>query len=478
MSNIKAPQTEKLDSNEMRIQYLKDKICDAKLKDLNASDTIATLNDAVREYKKQNEDDLIYKELTEPPTEKNYIESLNKTSDGYFTGYTIRPEDDKDNYVEKIDNVEKIDGIEWDIPGHKIVLKAGSLTYVAAPTKHGKTTALFNFLINIRNIYKEQIHYFFSFEEAIYALTSKLLSCYINQNLSKDNYSSIKSYMKSGKSNMTHFNQAARQDQTKINTKIALFWKDMGNVRISYEDMDIDELIQLITIIGDKKNTGVIFIDYMQLIKIGEGNLSSAERIKIACNKLKNVAVEKKLSIVIASQMTRGVKNPESLLAQGLSEGSDIEKSANQIIGIWHCGKKPVYTGNAIVSKQEWESLYEDDIERNNWAIMRILANRDGESEIQNAFQVDYNIKKIYPSSIKLKDYNPKKITPKKDISYLQEDIQKRINAIDSKILRDNEIEKEIKKYESKNKSFLDTSYEPEQSFHEHPDDLNLADLM
>lgn len=328
-------------------------------------------------YKYENE--AVQAILGKEPNKKDYIERLKTIDDGYYLGYTLKKND-------------------IDIP---ITAKNGGLTFISAPTKHGKTTALFNFFLNIIDNTPNEKHYFFSYEEADHAILTKIASSYLNKELSKDNYKSIKHFYKNiddKKERVKYFNEMEYPKIEEIKMKLDKYWETIGKHKISYANLDIDNLIKTIEIISKEEKTGCIFIDYLQLIPV-LNEINRNQTIKELCNRLKNISVSTNKAIIVATQFNRETRKPEDLITQNLAEGSEIEKSANQVIGLWHFGKEVTgFTGNdikTIKEKYKKNSNYKDHFDDDKKCLIKIMANRDGESNIEGVFNCDYNIKKI-----------------------------------------------------------------------------------
>jgi replicative DNA helicase len=301
-------------------------------------------------------------------TEERIKKLLNITGNGHKTGYKIK--------------------------GNEITFKPGALTFVAAPTKHGKTTLLINFFLAMLEKYPDKIHYFFSYEEAEQSIYPKMLSCYFDFifNKNKDKHNEfIKDLIRNNtKIDELEIIESAKE---KIKEKYKNFWENIEKHNISFESFDLIKFINNIEKISKEQNIGVIFVDYLQMVPV-ESKGSRYEDIKEICNQLKDIAVKNNLSIVIATQFNRYVLNPDDMIPQKLSEGSDVEKSANQIIALWNFKERQIFGTKKNESENKYKDHESTGASGQNKILIKIIANRDGESGIEDIFEID-NSKKI-----------------------------------------------------------------------------------
>jgi len=97
----------------------------------------------------------------------------------------------------------------------------GAITLIGGRPSHGKTTLMFNLLLQMSNYYKDEKFYFFSYEEPVKNISVKLLNRLIDtdlsghfrevNNLSKPtNYEFIKSYIKARRTDIREVEEGKR----------------------------------------------------------------------------------------------------------------------------------------------------------------------------------------------------------------------------------------------------------------------------
>jgi len=252
--------------------------------------------------------------LLNSTTEEEISQEIKNVSPGVYVGY-------------------KIGSIDVKIPG-------GAISIIAGPTSHGKTTQLINFTLGALSHtgQEDQCIYFFSYEESRAAIMSLFLNTYIGTNLSANNRESIKSYFRCG--DMRYLTSEGNSRNIFLKKKKEFFenYIENGRLNIFYSELSTQELVTAIRYLKkNKKNLGMICIDYMQLLKLkGTFTGSRQEELKQVCLLLKDCAVETGVPILLAAQFNRQVTCEADLSPIYISEAGDIERVANLILGFWN----------------------------------------------------------------------------------------------------------------------------------------------
>ncbi|MBS1988850.1 hypothetical protein JST56_07755 [Candidatus Dependentiae bacterium] len=257
-------------------------------------------------------------------SEEEIIKELQLVSPGISTGY-------------------KIGAIDLSFPG-------GAVSIIAAPTGHGKTTALINFTLGALERNPDQDAYFFTYEESGASILSLFVNSWVNKNLSnksigalsKNNRKSIENYFRSGTDEF--FTDTLRslfkmhKDQ---------FFQDLINterLKVFYSDWTANQLIEAIHFIkNNRPRTGLIVIDYMQLLKLSNSKISRQEELKKICLMLKDCAIKTGLPIVLAAQFNRTVVTESELRSENIGEAGDIERIASLILGMFNLDTDTTY---------------------------------------------------------------------------------------------------------------------------------------
>lgn len=226
----------------------------------------------------------------------------------------------------------------------QLTLPSGAITFICAPTSHGKSTLLQNLAIQVAQTKGDGAVLYFTFEEDGDAVTIQMLNKYIGTDLCR-NYSSrqsnniraLRDYFKTGE---PHF--IREEAKSVFSQKKAEFFKkyyNSGKIRIYYEDYDSAELIEAIRSISSQTKVKAVFIDYIQLLRsraYQKAHLQRTEELKEICKDLKNLSIETQLPIIVAAQLNREATSPLELHSQKIAEAADLERIANKILCLWN----------------------------------------------------------------------------------------------------------------------------------------------
>lgn len=278
--------------------------------------TLTTQEKIVQPATSTDSNDLSY--LLAPNSEKKLTVDIKSVSKGISTGYTIGDID--------------------------LIFPGGAISVIAAPTSHGKTTALINFCLSAINESPETNAYFFSYEESEASILTSFLNTYISkihhtagitESLSVNSKRSIESFYRND--TMEFINQKLRGTFTASKDSFFKELVDTKRLKIVYSEVSIEQLVKSIGFI--KKNdpkVGIICIDYIQLLRLKTSKLSRQEQVKEICTQLKNCAVETGLPIVTAAQFNRTVTSEGNMSVVSIGEAGDIERIASLVIGMFN----------------------------------------------------------------------------------------------------------------------------------------------
>lgn len=263
----------------------------------------------------------------------------------------------------------------YTIDGEPLLLQSGALSVIVAPTGHGKTTLLINLLLDAVKLYPNRRHWLFSYEEDRAAVMIKTLNAYCNMPFSKNNKSTIQSYYAQDtdqyfSQNREHFKEREKE-----------FWQlvESGSLNIipcGYRDYYSEKLMRFLAALSED-SPGFIGIDYLQLLysEFRDKYTARTEELKRICLDLKDLAVEKKLSVLAAAQFNRTVQYPIHMASQSIADAADIERAANKIIGLWNGHFRPAETGDAA-NKAGTKHMNDKHIEENT-IYLEVLKARD-----------------------------------------------------------------------------------------------------
>lgn len=234
----------------------------------------------------------------------------------------------------------------------ELLLPSGALTYVCAPTSHGKSRFLQNLAINLATDNKEGTTLYFSYEESQTDVETELLNVYANVELSANNLRTLGAYYRYGDtSKIKGMASRSQRDQAEAREKLQAFKEreakfdellTSGKLRVFYEDYDSKTLIEAIRYIAKQTKVKAVFIDYIQLLHKNGTRLQRKEELKEICKDFMTLAVETRLPIVLAAQLNREASSPLDMAVQNIAEASDIEHSANIVLLLWNSRVKPI----------------------------------------------------------------------------------------------------------------------------------------
>jgi len=136
-----------------------------------------------------------------------------------------------------------------------------------------------------------------------------------------------------------------------------------------------DELASQCRYFVRKRGVKMIVIDYLQLIPFS-GNKSKAEGIADISHRIKQIAIDLNVAIVLLAQINReGAKRDGALSIYDLKDSGDIENDADVVLMMW-----PL-KGDVESSKdQDYRGAF-------TWLSYKLAKNREGERDIGDAFK-------------------------------------------------------------------------------------------
>ena len=256
----------------------------------------------------------------------------------------------------------------------QFTIPSGAITFICAPTSHGKSTFLQNIALQLSRGKETGDTLYFTFEEDGDSVLIQMLNKYINQTISTNNLKHITTLWRTGSEKgiyeeyrvLYHEKEKAFLDEL-INS---------GKLRIFYEDYDSTELIEAIESYSTRNKVKAVFIDYIQLLSKNGCRKQRTEELKEICQDLKNLAVKTQIPIVVAAQLNRETKSPLDLHSQNIAEAADLERIANKIVCIWNSAFKE--RGERSKDLVSWESLTGITLGQEGSIYAKMVKNRGG----------------------------------------------------------------------------------------------------
>lgn len=286
-----------------------------------------------------------------------------------------------------------------------ILIRGAALTYIAGATGHGKTSLMLN--LAIQQVRKGNKILFLTYEEPAENIALKLFSVYFGKPVGFNSVEVLQKYIRAASLNindellyeMTGEDFEAfcnkngikgdhKENLCKLPAAMKTFANDVYGKTLFVKSLSKTAKELETDIKGFPKSIGLsaVFIDYIQLMESGSGNTRAQrfDEIKAICKMLMDTAKETRLPIVLGAQFNREVNKSGVLSISDIAEGSDIEKSANQIIAIWNGNETPKDS-----KKGDLENL------KNDQMLLKILKNRGGVNNARKIYGFDSNTRVI-----------------------------------------------------------------------------------
>jgi DNA primase catalytic core len=245
----------------------------------------------------------------------------------------------------------------------------GAITLIAGRPSHGKTTFMFNLLLEMSKLYKDESFYFFTYEEPVKNISVKLLNRLVATDLSgyfreiKDlskptNYEFLKSYIKARRTDIDFIEEGKKQLQELI---------DSQRIRLIDKNYSVEELYNLISYINKKERIGGVFIDYIQRMRTDRRTQDKRTEIAHISDQVLQIAKDTGLPLILGAQLNRNANAKPTL--ENLKEAGNLEEDANTVLSIYNESREKDETaeGKTIIG------LREVDLE------IKALKNREGE---------------------------------------------------------------------------------------------------
>ena len=294
---------------------------------LSKGDTISALTalqDGIKEIKELTHD-AAYSNYMQLPTSESILAGLKSKKGGIPTGYYFKG--------------KRAEAEEWEIP-------TGALTYICAPTSHGKSRLLQNLALTFALNKRNGSVLYISLEEDTDAVIERLINIQANTALNRaanNNSRTLREYYGEGK------DYIARDAKPKLEAayKTIEGLLTSGRLRLlsRKENRDIgyiEELSGFINYAVKQEAVQAVFIDYVQELYAKHAKGSRKDELMDICNTLMEISVGTGLPIVLAAQLNREAASPLDMSVQNIADASNIEHSANCVLLLWDSAVLPV----------------------------------------------------------------------------------------------------------------------------------------
>lgn len=249
----------------------------------------------------------------------------------------------------------------------------GAISLIAGRPSHGKTTLLFNLLLEMSSYYQDSIFYFFTYEEPVKNLSVKLLNRLTAsdlrsrfsdyRNLAKlTNYEFLKAYIRDQRTDINEIEEGKRKLQELI---------DSQRIKVIDKNYSVEELYRLITYLNNKEKIGGILIDYIQRMRTERKTQDKRTEIAHISDQVLQIAKDSGLPIILGAQLNRatlsGVGKKPTL--ENLKEAGNLEEDANTVISVYNESREMAETEEG----ESYKGVREVELE------VKALKNREGE---------------------------------------------------------------------------------------------------
>ena len=219
----------------------------------------------------------------------------------------------------------------------QLTLPSGAITFVCAPTSHGKSTFLQNLALYVAQHGSDGSTLYFTFEESKEAVDIQLTNKFINKPLSANNQRSISTYRRKGRDLFRQGQLQTYLDGEKRYLNELIY---NGKLRLYEKDFDSTELIDAIKFLCKAISVKAVFIDYIQLLSKNGNTLQRNEELKEIAKDFKDLAKSIHIPIVMAAQLNRKATSPVDMHSENIAEAADLERIANKVILLWNSNFK------------------------------------------------------------------------------------------------------------------------------------------
>jgi len=215
-----------------------------------------------------------------------------------------------------------------------------AISLIAGRPSHGKTTLMFNLLLQMSELYRDEIFYFFTYEEPLRNISVKLLNKLTATDLSgyfpevrelqkHTNYEFLKHYIKSRRTDIPAIEEGKRKLRDLI---------DSQRIKIVDRNYSVEELYSLIGYLSKRERIGALFIDYIQRMRTERRTQDKRTEIAHISDQVLQIAKDTGLPVILGAQLNRatvssGSKKPS---LENLKEAGNLEEDANTVLSVYN----------------------------------------------------------------------------------------------------------------------------------------------
>jgi replicative DNA helicase len=244
----------------------------------------------------------------------------------------------------------------------KARIPVGAMTIIAGRPKHGKTTFLYNLLMQMvdSDLHADKKFYFFSYEESGNRIKQKMLSRILQANgvlATKHDLKDVRTgedlNLKDVRTGEDLIQRYALTRQEKPDYSIAEIEAAkekldtlLTRIEVVNDSLTVEELDKMIRKLNDREAIGAIFIDYMQRIRTDKERGSIRENMNHVSDVLRWCAVNTGLSLIVGAQISRKADEKNRPAQSDIKESGNLEEDANLVLCVYNETQASLDQGN------------------------------------------------------------------------------------------------------------------------------------
>jgi replicative DNA helicase len=248
----------------------------------------------------------------------------------------------------------------------------GAISLIGGRPSHGKTSFMFNLLLEMAKLYPQEKFYFLSYEEPVRNISVKLLNRLTGIDLktyftdfklsSPTNYEFIKSYIKAGRTDIPQIEEGKRQLKELV---------DSQRITLIGENYSVEDLSKLIAHLQKKEKIGAVFIDYIQRMKTERRTQDKRTEIAHISDQTLQIAKDTGLPIILGAQLNRATTTQQNKkpILENLKEAGNLEEDANLVLSVYNESREKAEDSDG----KSYEGVREVELE------IKVLKNREGD---------------------------------------------------------------------------------------------------
>ena len=243
----------------------------------------------------------------------------------------------------------------------KARIPVGAMTIIAGRPKHGKTTFLYNLLMQMvdSDLHADKKFYFFSYEESGNRIKQKMLSRILQANGVRATSLATKHGLKDVRTGEDLIQRYALTRQEKPDYSIAEIEAAkekldtlLTRIEVVNDSLTVEELDKMIRKLNDREAIGAIFIDYMQRIRTDKERGSIRENMNHVSDVLRWCAVNTGLSLIVGAQISRKADEKNRPAQSDIKESGNLEEDANLVLCVYNETQASIDDGNKKTEEQ------------------------------------------------------------------------------------------------------------------------------